>query len=63
MRDQKLVYTVKEVAKLLGISVNSAYELMHRDDFPAIRVSERRIIVPCSALEAWLDNQSMGVTV
>ena len=63
MSKQKLTYTIREVAGLLGISVNSAYELAHRDDFPAIRVSERRIVVPCSALETWLEEKSMGVNV
>ncbi len=63
MSKQKLVYTIREVAGLLGISVNSAYELSRRNDFPAIRVSERRIVVPCSALEAWLEEKSMGGNV
>ncbi|MEG1641324.1 MAG: helix-turn-helix domain-containing protein, partial [Ruthenibacterium sp.] len=44
--ENKLVYTVTEVAALLGVSRPIAYELASRADFPAIRISQKRIIVP-----------------
>ena len=33
------------VAKVLGISVSSAYELMHEKDFPALKVGSRLIVL------------------
>jgi len=45
--------TVRELAEELGICVPNAYELVHRQDFPAISLG-RRIIVPRVAFENWL---------
>ena len=33
------------VAKVLGVSISSAYELMHETGFPALRIGSR-IVVP-----------------
>lgn len=55
---EKLVYTVPEVASLLGISRPIAYDLANRADFPAIRISQKRIIVPADALRQWLDSKA-----
>lgn len=57
MVDSKLTFTVDEMAASLGISRPVAYELTRREGFPAIRVSERRIVVPIAALKRWLDKQ------
>lgn len=56
MENTKLTVTVNEMAKLLGISRPTAYELAKREGFPAIRVSERRIIIPVDALNRWLND-------
>ena len=42
----KPVLNLKETAQLLGISMPTVYQLARRDDFPAIRISARRIVVP-----------------
>jgi excisionase family DNA binding protein len=55
MATEKLTYSVEELAKSLGISKPVAYELIKREGFPAIRVSERRIIIPVDALRSWLN--------
>ncbi|MBP3695199.1 MAG: helix-turn-helix domain-containing protein [Thermoguttaceae bacterium] len=55
MEVQKLTVTVCEMAKMLGISRPTAYELTKRDGFPAIRVSDRLIIIPVDRLKKWLD--------
>ena len=52
---EKLTYSVEELSKSLGISKPVAYELIKREGFPAIRVSERRIIIPVDALRSWLN--------
>ena len=55
MEVQKLTVTVCEMAKMLGISRPTAYELTKRDGFPAIRVSDRLIIIPVDRLKKCLD--------
>ena len=40
------------VAKLLGISISSAYELMNEEGFPSVRIG-KRLIVPKENLQAW----------
>lgn len=54
----KDVLSVPEVATYLGVSRPLAYELVHRADFPAVKIGERRIVVPVSALESWLTQQA-----
>ncbi len=53
-KENKAAINVKELAAMLGISVPRAYDLTKRDGFPAIRISERRIIIPVEALMQWL---------
>jgi excisionase family DNA binding protein len=48
-----LVYTVKELAKILNIGMNSAYKLTHRKDFPSIKIG-RKILIPKAAFYDWL---------
>jgi predicted DNA-binding transcriptional regulator AlpA len=49
------VLRVRDLANFLGISLTGAYELTRRDDFPAIQVTKKRIIVSRNALEKWLE--------
>lgn len=56
----KTTYSPKEVADILGICLPAVYELCGRKDFPAIRVTPRRIIVPVDGLQRWLEEQSSG---
>lgn len=58
--EEKLVYSVDEVAKILAISRPVAYELTKKPGFPAVRVSPRRIVIPKSGLEKWLAQQGGG---
>lgn len=54
----KVVYNVNELADILGVSVANAYHLCRQPDFPAIRVSPRRIVIPVDGLKAWLAHKS-----
>lgn len=54
---EKLVYSIPEVAQLLGISKPTAYELANRADFPVLQVGRRKI-VPRMALTEWLAKNS-----
>lgn len=60
MSDEKLTLSVDEMAAMLGISRPVAYELSKKEGFPAIRVSERRIIIPVESLKRWLVKQAEG---
>ena len=50
----RLVFTVQEVSKLLGLSRASTYEAVRVGSIPSIKVG-RRILVPKSALLELLD--------
>lgn len=54
---QKRTYNASEIAEMLGISLSKAYELLHRADFPTLRIG-RRLLVVCDRFEEWLAAQS-----
>ena len=49
------------LAKVLGVSISSAYELMHETGFPALRIGNR-IVVPKEKFRRWVDAQTGGDT-
>jgi excisionase family DNA binding protein len=49
----RLVWSVDETARRLGISRAHAYELIARGDLPSLRLG-RRILVPVRAIEELL---------
>ena len=61
MTSEKMTLSVEEMAAALGISRPVAYDLVKRKGFPAIRISERRIIIPVDKLREWLAAESEGV--
>ena len=54
-----LFLNAEMTAKLLGISLSSAYELMHETGFPALRIGSR-IVVPKEKFRQWVDTQTEG---
>lgn len=56
----KTTYTVRDISEMLGICLPAAYDLCARADFPAIRVTPRRIIIPADGLQRWLEEQATG---
>lgn len=52
--NDKLTYTVPEMAKALNIGKNKAYELVKTDGFPAIYIGST-IRIPIEALHKWLN--------
>jgi len=48
------VATLDEVARILRISRNGAYQAAKRGDFPTVRIG-KRILVPLAAIERLLD--------
>ena len=49
-----LMLSVTEVAAVLGISRAGAYELVHGNEFPALKIGSR-IVVPKDKFLAWID--------
>lgn len=52
-----LFLNAEMLAKLLGVSVSSSYELMHEKDFPAIRIGSR-LVVPKEKLQLWINSKT-----
>ena len=59
--DLPLFLNADTVAKLLGISISSAYELMHDPVFPILKVGSR-MVVPKEKFVAWVNTQAEGGT-
>ena len=55
--EDPLLLTVSEVAKLLRISRNLAYELVRQERIHFIRLG-RRILVPRHGLEVWIAQEA-----
>ena len=47
------------VAQTLGVSISSAYELMHEKGFPALRIGSR-MVVPKGKFCQWVEEQTGG---
>ena len=54
--DLPLFLNAELLAKVLGVGVSSAYELMHEKGFPSVRIG-KRFIVPRDDLKRWMDEQ------
>ena len=54
---QRRVYTVKEIAEILGISKNAAYDLVKSENgFVTVRIG-KTIRVPIESFYEWLKNR------
>ena len=47
------------VAKVLGISPSSGYELMHEPDFPVLKIGSR-LVVPKEKFVEWVSRHIQG---
>ena len=54
-----LFLNAKTVAEVLGISVAGAYELVHQEDFPVLRIGSR-LVVPKEKFLLWIESQTGG---
>lgn len=52
-----LFFNAELIGKVLGISSTTAYELMHHEDFPSIKIGNRLIVSKEKFIE-WANNQS-----
>ena len=53
MDNNKVVYTLDEMTKVLGISKNTAYQLCAIEGFPVVRVGKKYLIT-VDGLQEWL---------
>lgn len=49
----------KTLAQVLGVSISTAYELLHEPGFPTLRVGNR-MVVPKEKFIQWAEGQSGG---
>ena len=56
-----LFLNAKTVAQVSGISPAGAYELLHQENFPVIKIGSR-LVVPKEKFLAWVENQTGGGT-
>ncbi len=56
----KRLLSVNEAAgpNWLNCNVKTVYKLTKRADFPALRVGEKRIMIPVELLEKWIQSQA-----
>ena len=57
--DLPLFLNAELISKVLGVSLASAYELMHDKEFPAVHVGSR-IVVPKEQFQQWVEVQMGG---
>ena len=58
--DLPLFINAETVAKALGVSISSAYELMHEPGFPVLKVGSR-MVVPKEKFITWVSAQTGGI--
>lgn len=51
----KITLTVPEASEALSITKVTMYQLIHRDDFPCVRIG-RRALIPRDKLIEWVNN-------
>lgn len=55
---EKIALSVAEAASALGVCKAQVYRYVAEDPaFPAVRIGEKRFVIPCQALEQWLENR------
>ena len=57
--DLPLFLNAAMVAKVLGVSPSSGYELMHENDFPVLKVGSR-MVVPKEKFMEWVERHTGG---
>ena len=57
--DLPLFLNADAVAKVLGVSPSSAYELMHEPGFPTLRIGSR-MVVPKEQFVQWVSAHTQG---
>ena len=59
--DLPLFLNAATMAKVLGVSPSSGYELMHEPDFPVLKIGSR-MVVPKEQFIRWVEEHTGGGT-
>ena len=59
-KTERLVYSIPEAAYVLHCSKGLVYDLVKAEKLPHVHLSEKRVVIPISSLEAYLHEQSGG---
>ncbi len=51
-----LFLNARMVSQVLGVSPSSAYELMHEENFPSLRIGSR-LVVPKDKFQTWVEGR------
>lgn len=54
IKPERRCYTVDEVMEFLGVGRKAVYSLIHKKEFPAIRISNLGYRIPKDPFNAWL---------
>ncbi|MGG1518749.1 helix-turn-helix domain-containing protein [Paenibacillus oryzisoli] len=54
---ERICFTVSELAEILPLGKNSLYKLVNRNDFPKVKVG-KKILIPAIGLTKWLEDNS-----
>lgn len=54
---KKSVYTIREVAQMMGIAEGTVRKMVRENQIPSFRPSPRRIIIPAVTFEKWLEER------
>ena len=57
--DLPLFLNARMVAQVLGVSISTAYEVMHEPGFPVLRVGSR-MVVPKEKFIQWVEEHTGG---
>ena len=53
-------YSVKEAAKMLGVSLDTAYNAARTGQIPSIQIGKKRILIPAAAFDRLLAEGNNG---
>ena len=59
LNELPLFLNAATVAKVLGVSPSSGYELMHEPDFPVLKIGSR-LVVPKEKFVEWVSRHTQG---
>ena len=61
IKADRLVYSIPEAAHALHCSKSLVYDLVKADKLPHVHISEKRVVIPISSLESYLQEQIEGI--
>ena len=57
---EPIVYSIPDAARALGCSKSLVYDLAKANRLPHVHLSEKRVVIPITALEDYLKQETEG---